>query len=217
MNRIEFKICIRKNYPEIRSVIDDLDLYGDEYIGITPSGFFTQDNFFGGELLIGICCCGCKGCDDYTVDVSLCENNVIWSDWRTKSKYVFGKSEYEKAIAAIRTNYYKYVEKNAEKYVSKMLRHIMTKDLYVFNCASASLKENIITLNYSNPDIKQPNAIQKKYEIKWDENDKWNIEEIRPKIQRFINVVLQEGEYMVDRALEITYDGILPIFCFMSL
>ncbi len=202
MNKIEFRICIRENYLQIRSVIDGIDLYGNEHLGIALSDFFTQKNFFGGELLIGICCCGCEGCDDYTVDVSLQGNSIVWSDWRAKSEYIFDKCEYEKAIEMVRMNHYRHVE----KHVSNMLRQTMTKEQYVFNWASVTLKENVITLNYSKPDTKQPDTVQKIYEIEWSENDKWDIEKIKPRIQRFIRIVLQEGEYMVDTALEIAYN-----------
>lgn len=153
-------------------------------------------------MLIGICCCGCEGCDDYTVDISVQGNSVVWFDWRANSEYIFDKSEYEKAIEAVRMNHYRQVE----RHVSDMLRHTTTKEQYVFNWASVTLKENVITLNYSKPHTKQPDTVQKMYEIEWSENDKWNIEKIKPRIQRFIRVVLQEGEYMVDRALEIAYN-----------
>lgn len=182
MNKIEFKTCIRKNYLQIRSVVDDIDLYENEYLGIGLSDFFTQKNFFGGKLLIGICCCGCEGCDDYTVDVSVQGNSVVWFDWRVDSEYIFDKSEYEKAIEAVRMNHYRQVE----KHVPDMLRHTTTKEQYVFNWASVTSKENVITLNYSKPHTKQPDTVQKMYEIEWSENDKWNIEKIKPRIQRFI-------------------------------
>lgn len=128
------------------------------------------------------CCCGCEGCDDYTVDVSVQGNSVVWFDWRADSEYIFDKSEYEKAIEVVRMNHYRQVE----KHVPDMLRHTTTKEQYVFNWASVTSKENVITLNYSKPHTKQPDTVQKMYEIEWSENDKWNIEKIKPRIQRFI-------------------------------
>lgn len=202
MNKIEFKEYPKGDYYQIRSVIDGMDLYGNEHLGINElSDFFTQKNFFGGELLIGICCCGCEGCDDYTVDVSLQGNTVVWSDWRAKSEYIFDKYEYEKAIEKFRMKHYRDIEKR----ISKMLRHTTTKEQHVFNWASITLKENFITLNYAKPNTKQPDTIEKIYEIEWSENDKWDIWKIIKRIQKFIRIVLHEGEYMVDTALEKAY------------
>lgn len=189
MDKIEFKVCIRRDILQIRSVIDGLDLYGNSHIGISFTDFFTNDSFFGGELLIGICCCGCEGCDDYTVDVSMQGNTITWFDWRRKTKYIFDKSEYEKAIELVKMIHYGHVE----KHLSNMLSQIRLKENYVFNWVSLTLKENVITLNYAKLQEKQQDSVQKQkiYEIEYDDSDKWNIEKVKHVIQRFLKIVLQ--------------------------
>ncbi|MDR2967784.1 MAG: hypothetical protein LBU74_07535 [Methanobacteriaceae archaeon] len=100
MNTIKFKMHLsyESNDHQVRIIIDNLDFLGKDYLGIDPPSFFAQKNLFEtGELLIGRCTCGCEGCRDYPVEVSLNKNTIIWSN-SSGLKLEFDKFEYENAI-----------------------------------------------------------------------------------------------------------------------
>lgn len=84
MNTIAFKIlpALESNDHEVRILTDGNDLLGEDYLGLDPPAFFGQSNFFvTGELMIGRCTCGCEGCSDYPVTVSI-DNNLITGQTR---------------------------------------------------------------------------------------------------------------------------------------
>ena len=161
------------NDHQVRIIIDDFDFLGNDYLGIDPPSFFEQKNLFeAGELLIGRCTCGCEGCGDYPVKVSLSENTVIWLDFviRDGLKLEFDKSEYENAVSVAK-NDYNWEDKNrrVERYVSNLLKQTETKDKHIFNWASARIRENVITLSYSKQIGQKSFEIdQRLFEIEWD-------------------------------------------------
>jgi len=175
MNTIRFEMypSEESNDHQVRIIIDDFDFLGNDYLGIDPPSFFEQKNLFeAGELLIGRCTCGCEGCGDYPVKVSLSENTVIWLDFviRDGLKLEFDKSEYENAVSVAK-NDYNWEDKNrrVERYVSNLLKQTETKDKHIFNWASARIRENVITLSYSKQIGQKSFEIdQRLFEIEWD-------------------------------------------------
>src|SRR6476659_3666038 len=83
MNKISFNIlsCPESNDHEMRIIIDNEDFLGIDYLGIDPHVFFSRDNFDkNGELMIGRCTCGCEGCSDYPVTVSINDSTISWTN-----------------------------------------------------------------------------------------------------------------------------------------
>jgi len=165
MNTIKFEIYPsgESNDHQIRIIIDDFDFLGNDYLGIDPPSFFVQKNLFGtGELLIGRCTCGCIGCADYPVQVSLSKNSIIWSD-SNGLRLEFDKLEYKNAVCITKNDYdWEDENRRVERYVSNLLKQTETKDKYTFDWASARIKKEVITLSYS----KQTD--QRLFEIVWD-------------------------------------------------
>jgi hypothetical protein len=165
MNTIKFEMypSDESNDHQVRIIIDSLDFLGNDYLGIDPPFFFTQKNLFDtGELLIGRCTCGCEGCGDYHIEVSLNENSVIWSN-SNGLRLEFDRTKYENTVS-IAKNDYSWEDKNrrVERYVSDLLKQTKIKNKYIFNWASARIKENVITLSYSSQ------TGQMLFEILWD-------------------------------------------------
>ena len=194
MNTIRFEIypSEESNDHQVRIIIDDFDFLGNDYLGIDPPSFFKQKNLFeAGELLIGRCTCGCEGCDDYPIQVSLGENTIIWSD-SNGLRLEFDKSEYENAVSVTK-NDYSWEDKNrrVERYVSDLLRQTETKDKYIFNWASARIRENVITLSYSKQTGQKSYEIdQRLFEIVWDGK---SVESGIVGVEKFIKEILYEN------------------------
>ncbi|MDE5612034.1 MAG: hypothetical protein K2I90_08470, partial [Odoribacter sp.] len=72
-------------------------MLGNRYLGLTPEEILEmlrKNKFFKSRrLLLGICRCGCEGCDDFFVDISVNNNTVTWKGW-----YEFDKAEYISAL-----------------------------------------------------------------------------------------------------------------------
>ncbi len=165
MNKIAFKIIPSpsSNDHQVRIKIDEVDFLGEEYLGIDPFIFFLQEkNYINGELLIGRCTCGCEGCGDYSVSVSLDGDVVIWSDLNGLT-YEFKELEYKSAIKNIQNDHsWEDNNRRVERLVSDLLKQTKTKDNCIFDWASTRIKMKRITLSYSK------NCVQQLFEIDWD-------------------------------------------------
>ena len=152
MNKIAFKILPspESNDSEVRILIDENDFLGNDYLGLDPPVFFDQKTFIRpGELMIGRCTCGCEGCSDYPVTVSVDNDKIIWTN-HTGVKLEFNKAEYERTIAEAKNdNSWEDENRRIERLVSSLLHNTKTKDDYNFNWASARIKDNFITLSFS--------------------------------------------------------------------
>ena len=77
--------------------IGNMNMLGNRYLGLTPAEILEmlrKNKFFkSGRLLLGICLCGCEGCDDFFVDISVNNDTVTWKGW-----YEFDKAEYISAL-----------------------------------------------------------------------------------------------------------------------
>lgn len=129
MNRVEFRITYTNNRDympieddsdvmvdydlQVRTIVDGKDLLlQKELYGLDADKFLEEsDSIKEGEKLLGICCCGCEGCCDYIVDISLNDNIVIWYDYQKKEKYQFTLEQYTNAIDAARQSYIKIMQK----------------------------------------------------------------------------------------------------------
>ena len=167
-NRLSFEISSssESNDHQIRILIDEEDLVGEDYLGLDPPDFFRQKNLLkGGELIVGRCTCGVRECCDYSIQNSILEHNVSWL-----AEYPFDERE----ISFSRNEYFNVVQKaaidfswedhnrKAERLVSAIFEKQGVEHNETFDWASARIKQNIITLSFTD------NFDQTLYEVEWD-------------------------------------------------
>jgi hypothetical protein len=164
MNKIAFKILPspETNDHEIRILIDNEDFLGDDYLGLDPPSFFSQDTFdTNGELMIGRCTCGVEGCSDYPMTITVNEKTITWTD-NNGLNLEFDKTEYLSSFATTKADYsWEDIKRKVERLTTDILKHSKTTDGFKFDWASARIKENQITLSYSK------NGEQKLFDIDW--------------------------------------------------
>lgn len=174
MNKLSFNILPSPdtNDHEIRILIDDEDFLGDDFLGLDPTLFFSQDNFDkNGELIIGRCTCGVEGCCDYPVTVVVNQANVLWTN-SNGLNLCFNMQDYSRSIDAAKNDYsWEDIKRKVERLTTNILKHTQTKDNYIFNWSSARINDKQITLSYSK------NGDQKLFYIVWDGQSENNIEE----------------------------------------
>ena len=172
MNKISFNILPspETNDHEIRILIDDEDFLGNDYLGLDPLSFFSQDNFDkNGELMVGRCTCGVEGCGDYAVDVVVNQNNISWTN-DNGLNLVFDKQDYDHSIDTAKNDYsWEDIKRKVERLTTNILKLSQTKDNYHFNWASARINDKQITLSYSK------NGDQKLFDIVWDGQSESNV------------------------------------------
>ncbi|MBL7786194.1 MAG: hypothetical protein JNM36_09840 [Chitinophagales bacterium] len=165
MNTLSFDILPINEYHdyEVRILIDNSDILGNDYLGIDPPEFFEQHNLLtAGRILIGRCSCGVVGCDDYPVYVNVFNDKVIWTN-DDGLNLAFDKSAYEKTILHAKIDHtWESKERRIERLTSDVLKNTKTIDDYKFDWTSARIKENIIMVSYSK------DGQQKLFEFNWD-------------------------------------------------
>lgn len=181
MNTVSFKIlpCPESNDHEIRILIDEEDILGEDYLGLDPPAFFNQTNFDqNGELMVGRCSCGCEGCCDFPVTVQVQDNIIQWTN-NNGLKLKFDKEKYLNAINSARIDFtWEDINRKVERLTTNILKNSETKSGYRFDWASARIKPQNITLSYSK------NGDQKLFDISWDGQTETNIE---TKAKQFLN------------------------------
>ena len=211
MNRLGFRVkTINEASFEVYTIIDDFNILQDDtcpWIGLKAEKFFGQDSFFEGKLWLGICGCGCEGCDDYKVKVSMHDGMIVWEDWHRDTSYTFSKSQYEEALEKAKESWnekqrqlYKRRERKVEKVVEKLLSGTIIGGEYEFQFADASVVNRNIELVYA----KGNQAEQKIYEMGWNGETYYNY--VVRSTKGFIRRVVQCNEYFLDRTLELVYD-----------
>lgn len=174
MNKISFNILPspETNDHEIRILIDDEDFLGDDFLGLDPPSFFSQNNFDkNGELMIGRCTCGVEGCCDFPVTVVVNHDNVLWTN-DNGLNLSFDKQDYDRSIDTAKTDYsWEDIKRKVERLATDVLKNSQTKDGYCFNWASARINDKQITLSYNK------NGDQKLFDITWDGQSENNVEE----------------------------------------
>jgi len=165
MNKLSFNILPNPdaNDHETRILVDEEDFLGNDFLGLDPPSFFSQDNFEkNGELMVGRCTCGVEGCCDFPVTVLFNENTVSWTD-KYGLNLVFDRTDYNSSISRAKNDHsWEDIKRKVERLTTNILQHTQTKDNYIFNWASARIKDNQITLSFSK------NGDQKLFDIVWD-------------------------------------------------
>lgn len=173
MNRISFNILPSpdSNDHEIRILIDNKDFLGNDYLGLDPPSFFSQNNFDkNGELMVGRCTCGVEGCCDYSVTVVVNQNTITWTN-NNGLNLTFDKQDYDRSIDAAKTDHsWEDIKRKVERLTTNILECSQTKDNYHFNWASARINDKQITLSYSK------NGDQKLFDIVWDGQSESSVE-----------------------------------------
>ena len=181
MNKLSFKIlsCPESNDHEIRILIDEEDILGEDFLGLDPPAFFNQTNFDKkGELMVGRCSCGCEGCCDFPVSVQVQDNIIQWTN-NNGLELNFDKEKYLNAINSARIDFsWEDINRKVERLTTNILKNSETKDGYRFDWASARIKPQNISLSYSK------NRDQKLFYISWDGQNETNIE---VKAKQFLN------------------------------
>ena len=174
MNKLSFHILPspESNDHEIRILIDNEDFLGNDYLGLDPPSFFSQDNLEkDGEIMVGRCTCGVEGCGDYPLKVVINQENVLWTN-NNGLNLIFERQDYHRSICEAKNDYsWEDIKRTVERLTTNILKHSQTKDNYNFNWASARIKDKQITLSYSK------NSYQKLFEIGWDGQSENNVEE----------------------------------------
>ena len=203
---------------EVYPIVDGADIIHDgDDIALLAQDFFKQDFYTTDKpLLLGICGCGCLGCDDYYVEVSLQDNMVVWKDWHTDSEYCFDRLQYENALETTKRSckekqllLYKKRERKAEKIVSKLLKGTKIGSRFCFKWVHASVKEQQIKVFY----FDKIQTEQKTYVINWDGSkdynyftESWSYDTLVTSVKAFIRETVQKEEYLLDWTLKTTYN-----------
>lgn len=146
MNRL--KLLIRND--KIQPYVDNKKLLlKREHIGLSPISFSKTDLTTEGTRQIGICSCGCEGCDDYTVDVSLDGNIVNWYDWHREETFHFDRGQYLKEITTLKIKVIRHNEHYVEKVAEELLSGTVAMDKYHFLKARTYSERKILKLTYS--------------------------------------------------------------------
>jgi hypothetical protein len=151
VNNLGFKILPspESNDHQVRIVIDGHDFLGDDYLGIDPPEFFSQDESFNNNrLLIGRCICGCVGCDDFHVNVSSNGERVVWAK-SDGLKLEFEKESYEELIIKSKGDQsWEDIFRRTERIISDFFKDKLTADNYKFGWASTRVTERQVTLSF---------------------------------------------------------------------
>jgi len=165
MNKISFQILPspETNDHEIRILIDNEDLLGSDYLGIDPAVFFAvEEPDTAGELIIGRCTCGCEGCCDFPIIVTINESTIGWTN-SNGLNLLFDKIDYVREFHVAKKDHsWEDIKRRVERLVTNILKNSLVNDNYSFTWASARIKDKNITLSYSK------NGTQKLFELDWD-------------------------------------------------
>ncbi|QTV05030.1 hypothetical protein [Faecalibacter bovis] len=187
MNKLSFNILPspESNDHEIRILIDDKDFLGNDYLGLDPPSFFSQDNLDkDGEIMIGRCTCGVEGCGDFQLTVVIKQDNVLWTN-NNGLNLIFEKQYYNHSIETAKNDYsWEDINRKVERLTTNILKNSQTKDSYIFNWASARINERQITLSYNK------NGNQKLFNIVWDGQSENKVEE---NAKQFLKDTLEVG------------------------
>lgn len=134
---------------EIYTIIDEENILKKERrIGLLAEKFFEQD-FLSEKIRLGIC--GCEGCDDYDVEITLQNNTVIWKDFHADTEYSFGISEYRNALQEVKLSWirkkeklYRKREKRVEDWTEFWLKDTKAEGIYIFEHVQANAENKNI-------------------------------------------------------------------------
>jgi hypothetical protein len=187
MNQLNFVILPSpiSNDHQVLPVIDGENCLGDKSLGIDPLVFLRQKSLRnGGRLLIGRCLgCGCIGCEDVVVDVSINGSMVEWvfSDGTCRS---FDSIAYESAIDRQKNDFsWEDYKRRTERLVNGSIRGASIGP-FQFQWASARIKSGFIVLSFMREDE------QKLYDVPWDDK---SAETAISNVKAFLNSTEEDG------------------------
>ena len=151
LNSIDFGLS--GDVPSLIVKIDGIDVLSmDEFKGDfipteAPTFLFNEymwanskeDNVFNGTMLIGMCSCGCHGCDDIVVKISTNSRTTKWvimldRNHKKKRAFFFSTEEYTYQINKLKDDYYSYSwetkEDKIRRICSEYIRTFKTKEGY---------------------------------------------------------------------------------------
>jgi len=165
MNNISFSILPSPdtNDNEVRILVDNVDLLGNDYLGIDSLPFFSRNNLDkNGIVMVGRCTCGVEGCCDYPVTIAVVGDKVTWTV-SSGLTIIFDKAAYNSSIEKARNDYsWEDIKRKVERLATEVLQYSIIEDGYRFDWASARINNNEIVLSYSR------NGTQKMFRIFWD-------------------------------------------------
>lgn len=110
--------------------IGNMNMLGNRYLGLHPKDILNmlkKNKFFkSGRLLLGVCLCGCEGCDDFFVDIVINDDTVIWKGW-----HEFSKAEYISALLEVKKTATECLAKHKKdlKAYKKAVYEYLTQDM----------------------------------------------------------------------------------------
>lgn len=188
---------------EVQPYIDGHKLLnGRDNIGLGPQEFLSRNKLLqDGELLLGICICGCEGCDDFLVTQEIKDEIVVWKTLYQYEEvtYRFDLEQYKKALKALDRNAIHCYEKTAERIAADLLKNTSPHYGYEFEKAIASANNRKITVFYGN------GKAELSYVIDWNGKYEYGAggnecSDASPNIRWFIAKVLFVNEYLLTRA-----------------
>lgn len=110
--------------------IGNMNMLGNRHLGRDLKDILNmlkKNKFFkSGRLLLGVCLCGCEGCDDFCVDIVINDDTVIWKGW-----HEFSKAEYISALQEVKKTAIECLEKHKKdlKAYKKAVYERLTQDM----------------------------------------------------------------------------------------
>ncbi|WP_459461638.1 hypothetical protein [Rhizobium sp. No.120] len=138
------------NTHEVRLIVDGLDWIGNDHLGLDPPDLVRQlTEGHEGRLIIGICNCGCMGCDDLIVDVRRTATSVEWSG-RDRMTVVFGVEYYDHQIGIlIQDHSWESPGRTVERHLNVMFSGKVMDDGYGFDWSSTRIKPGFIIMSFT--------------------------------------------------------------------
>lgn len=203
MNKLTLSVRKINGGYEVQPYIDGHKLLnGRDNIGLGPQEFLSRNKLLqDGELLLGICTCGCEGCDDFLVTQEIKDEIVVWKTLYQYEEvtYRFDLEQYKKALKALDRNAIHCYEKTAERIAADLLKNTSPHYGYEFEKAIASANNRKITVFYGN------GKAELSYVIDWNGKYEYGAggnecSDASPNIRWFIAKVLFVNEYLLTRA-----------------
>lgn len=137
---------------EVQPYIDGRKLLNNkDSIGLEPQKFLSRNKLLQeGELLLGICGCGCEGCHDFMMEQKINNDVVLWKTMYRYEEitYRFDLQQYKNAVKNLERNAIRSYEKTAERIATDLLKNTILRSGYKFTKAVASVENKIITVYY---------------------------------------------------------------------
>ncbi len=231
MNKLEFKVRVKDadkvvyNFyteddsfnetrnlgsSEVRVFVDGIDILSedidDKHIGMDMNDLRNNDWYYG-WLKIGICGCGCDGCDDVVMEVATEESTVKWDDHKRDRHYCFDKKDYADAIESLGKEWERKMkgmmrrrEAKVARIMTDILKGTMFDDGYKFQKVTASVQEECIRYIYVNEE-----GHPKDFRQYWDGHQVYE-RGIKRRALAFVRTFIENNESLLRWTLDILVD-----------